>query len=279
VGHVGSGQPFGQGRVKEARFAGVFHAWKAAPCGRGCIVGQRGQGLQSRRVHLAPGVDSMPRSGDARPRRGAGRRSRMERNAAFFLILRFLVYAALVAGTFEWMVMAVHTHDLHWLMRDDGPVEMTQLAAALLTAILFFLLSRRSPRSADLLRFFSALSLIACARELDNFSLEMGSRPAYIFVAMLPLGWALATLWQARRTIFGQLVAFSRTSAFALLLAGFLIVVVFAQILGQKALWMTVLPIDIYRPVKELVEESCELLGYLLMLFGAAEAAVEDHRE
>src|SRR5205823_2102997 len=117
---------------------------------------------------------------------------------AIFLFVRFLVYAALIAGTFEWMVLAVRTHDLHWLMRDDGPVEITQLVTAFFTAILFFLLSRKRPRSRELLRFFSALSLIACARELDNFTLQLGSRNGYIYLAMLPLAWAISTIVRAR---------------------------------------------------------------------------------
>jgi hypothetical protein len=200
----------------------------------------------------------------------------MEHSAAKFLFLRFLVYAALIAGTFEWMVLAVRTHDLHWLMRDDGPVEITQLLAAFFTAVLFFMLSRERPSSRDLFRFFSALSLIACARELDNFTLELGSRDGYKYMAAVPLVWALSTLARSRGRILDQLAVFSQTSGFSLLLAGFLIVVVYAQILGQKALWMAVLSADTYRPIKELAEESSELLGYLLMLFGAAEAAVSD---
>jgi hypothetical protein len=196
--------------------------------------------------------------------------------AARSLFLRFFVYAALIAGTFEWMVVAVRTHGSKWLVRDDGPVEITQFLAALATAFLFWLLSRERPRSAELLRFFSALSLIACARELDNFTLELGSRTAYIWIAMVPLSWALVQVARARSGILDQLAAFSRTSGFSLLLAGFLVVVVYSQILGQKALWMAVLDADSYRPVKDLVEESSELLGYLLMLFGAAEVAAAD---
>jgi hypothetical protein len=199
--------------------------------------------------------------------------------AARSLFLRFFVYAALIAGTFEWIVVAVRANGSKWLIRDDGPVEITQLLAALATAFLFWLLSRERPRSAELLRCFSALSLIACCRELDNFTLELGSRSAYVWVAMLPLGWALAQVGRVRLGIFDQLAAFSRTSGFSLLLAGFLVVVVYSQILGQKALWMAVLDAETYRPVKDLVEESSELLGYLLMLFGAAEAAAVDPGE
>ena len=200
----------------------------------------------------------------------------MERSAAKYLFLRFLVYAALIAGTFQWMVVAVRTHDLHWLMRDDGPVEIAQLLAALATAILLYLLSRERPASREILSLLSSLSLIACARELDNFTLELGSRDAYKYIAMAPLAWSLAIIARARGRLLDQLAVFSHSSGFSLLLAGFLVVVVYSQIFGQKALWMSVLSPDIYRPIKELAEESSELLGYLLMLFGAAEAAVAD---
>jgi hypothetical protein len=207
----------------------------------------------------------------------------MDYSAARSLLLRFLVYAALIAGTFEWIVLSVQSRGSKWLVHDDGPLEIAQFLAALCTALLFWLLSRERRHSAELLRFFAALSLIACARELDNFTLERGSRDAYKYLAMAPLAWALWQLGRARLAIVDQAAAFARTSGFSLLLAGFLVVVVYSQILGQKELWMAVLDPSIYRPVKDLVEESSEMLGYLLMLFGAAESAVagaaDDRRE
>jgi hypothetical protein len=97
-----------------------------------------------------------------------------------------------------------------------------------------------------------------------------------VFVAMLPVVWAAATIAKARARFLDQAIAFSHTPSFALLVAGFLVVVVYAQLIGQKALWMAVLAPDVYRPIKEIVEESSELLGYLLLFFGAVEAAVDD---
>jgi len=202
----------------------------------------------------------------------------MQHSAAIYLLIRFLVYAALVAGTFQWLVIAVGRHGPKWVVRDDGPIEITQLLAALFTSVLFWLLSRERARSSDLFRVFSGLSLIACARELDNLTLEFGSRDAYKWMAMVPLAWVLSVIYRARGRLLDQLASFSRTSAFSLLMAGFLIVVVYSQLIGQKTLWLAVLDPDVYRPVKDIVEESSELLGYLLMLFGAAEATADDHQ-
>jgi hypothetical protein len=200
----------------------------------------------------------------------------MPRSTPAFLFLRFAVYAALVAGTYEWMVLAAATHGAEWLVRDDGPIEITQLLAALATSALFFLLSRERVHFAELFRFCSALALIACARELDNLTLELGSRDAYKLLALPPLVWAVWILVRGRERLLEQLAVFARTPGFSLLLAGFLVVTVYSQILGQKELWLAMLDPATYRPVKDLVEESSELLGYLLMLFGAAETAADD---
>lgn len=200
----------------------------------------------------------------------------MERSAALSLLIRFVVYAALIAGTFELLVVAAREHGVPWLVKDDGPIEITQFLTALATALLLWLLSRERPGMADLFRFLAGLSLIACARELDNFTLTHGSRDAYKWIAVLPLSWCLLQVARARGRLLDQLAAFSGTSAFSLMLAGFLVVVIYSQLFGQKELWLAVLDPEIYRPVKDLVEESSELLGYLLMLFGAAEATVRD---
>lgn len=200
----------------------------------------------------------------------------MQRSSPAFLILRLAIYAALVAGTYEWMVLAASSRGAEWLVRDDGPVEITQFLASLATGNLFLLLSRERLRFAELFRFFAALSLIACARELDNLTLELGSRDAYKLIALPPLVWAVWILVRSRELLFEQLAVFSRTPGFSLLLAGFLVVTVYSQILGQKELWLAMLDADTYRPVKNLVEESSELLGYLLMLFGATETAADD---
>ena len=51
----------------------------------------------------------------------------------------------------------------------------------------------------------------------------------------------------------------------------FVIAVVFSQLLGQKVLWNPILPAPHARHAARVIEEWCELLGYLVVLYGAIE--------
>lgn len=199
----------------------------------------------------------------------------MERSAASALLARLFGYAALAAGAFELLVRsAVSAGDVRWLVRDDGPLELGQLLAIVLTALLLFLLSRERPAMVELLRLLACLAMLAAMRELDNFTLELGWRSGYLWMG---LPFSLYAVWMvasARGRLLDQIAVFVRSPAFALLAAGFFIVVIYAQLIGQKVLWISLLGPDAYRPAKDLIEESSEMLGYLLMVFGAAEACL-----
>ena len=174
---------------------------------------------------------------------------------------------------FELLVRSIASPvDAHVLARDDGPIETGQLAALLLSGVLLFLLSRRRAQLVELLRLLACLAMLGVMRELDNFTLQLGWRTGYLWMG---LPFALYAVWlvvTAKGRLLDQIAIFARSPAFALLAAGFFVIVIFAQLLGQKVLWIALLGPDAYRPVKDLIEESSELLGYLLVLFGACEA-------
>ncbi len=197
----------------------------------------------------------------------------MDRFSASALLARLFAYAAMAAGAFELVVRsAASSGDVHWLSRDDGPIELGQLAAIVLTSALLFLLSRRRPQLAELLRLLACLAALAAMRELDNFFLQLGWRSGYLWVGLPFALYAVLLVSRARLRLLDQIAVLVRNPAFALLAVGFFIVVIYSQLIGQKVLWIAVLGPDAYRPTKDLIEESSELLGYLMIVFGAAEA-------
>lgn len=190
------------------------------------------------------------------------------------LVARLFIYAALGAGAFQMLVMAGSGGDIRWLVRDDGPLELAELVAIVLTAALLFALARERERTGNILRLMAAFACIAAARELDNLTLELGWRHAYKLLALPAAAYAAWLVFSRRRELPGELVTFARSPGFTLMATGFFIVVIYSQILGQKVLWQGVLGPETYRPVKDLVEEASELLGYLLIAFGAAESCL-----
>lgn len=218
--------------------------------------------------------DSMREAALRHPVAARARSASVDRSSAVVLVARLLVYAALGAGAFQMLVMAGSGGDIRWLVRDDGPLELAELVAIVLTAVLLFLLAREREHIASILRVMGAFALMAAARELDNLTLELGWRHAYKVLA-LPAAAYAAWLLVAKRSVLGrELITFARSPGFTLIATGFFVVVIYSQILGQKVLWQAVVGADAYRPVKDLVEEASELLGYLLIAFGAAEACL-----
>lgn len=174
---------------------------------------------------------------------------------------------------FELLVRSIASPEgARLLARDDGPIEIGQLAALVLGATLLWLLSRHKAQLAELLRLLACLAMLGAMRELDNFTLQLGWRTGYLWMGLPFAMYAVLMVATARARLLDQIAHFARSPAFALLAAGFFVIVVYAQLVGQKVLWIAMLGPDAYRPTKDLIEESSELLGYLLVLFGACEA-------
>ncbi len=64
---------------------------------------------------------------------------------------------------------------------------------------------------------------------------------------------------------------FIKRPEFGMLLAGFLTVFVFSRLFGCKILWESAMADGYMRCIKNMAEESLELLGYLFIAFGAVE--------
>lgn len=188
--------------------------------------------------------------------------------------------AFILAGLagFEFLVTAVSTTDVRHVVVDDGPIELVQLALGLLTAGFLIDAGRVAPNIRDIAWIFALMALFASARELDHAFDGLGVPGSYRVVTF-PLGLgALAVAVRARELLPDQIRAAFMTPATGLLAAGFFVVVVYAQIIGQKELWQGTLGVAYLRPVKDLVEESAELVGYFLLAWGAVTARLSWHR-
>ena len=176
---------------------------------------------------------------------------------------------------------------------ENGLVEFVQLALLLCSSAVYAFRARAARGGRGPSRAFAlcALFILAmCIRELDGFFDKLTGDHRFWFYIVMALVLASACIFFQRfsRSVH-DLAQFFVGPEMPLLASGVLVCIVFAQIIGYKGVWSDVfsLPIwqtaveqnifdgkfpdslDIQRHVKNIVEESTEICGYLLILFSA----------
>ncbi len=151
---------------------------------------------------------------------------------------------------------------------EAGPTELIQTLLLAFSAALFFLEARRRPDMRGGLILVGGFIGCMLIREQDYF-LDLVHHGCWKWPA-LALTFACLTYAAAtfRATLAG-LARLARWRHFSVLLIGLAIVLAYSRLIGMGALWRELLPIDGWRMAKTAVEESNELLGYLIIVFSA----------
>lgn len=151
---------------------------------------------------------------------------------------------------------------------ETGPTELIQTIVLAISTTVFFLEAHRCPDMRG--GFVLVAGFIGCMliREQDYFldSISHGcwKWPALV-LAVSCLTYAATTL----RTTLAGLARLTRWQYFSVLIIGLTIVLLHSRLFGMGFLWRKLLPGNEWRMIKTAIEESNELLGYLLILFSA----------
>lgn len=188
-------------------------------------------------------------------------------SAAFrFIFYAFFMGAMVLLVTWE----AQHHHGPH-LFSEKSILESLQVTLLFLTVAAAYLAGLFNKAEAPLASLLVGAAGIAAIREFD-FALDR-----FVFDgAWQALALAVAVLtgvraFQRRAALKQAITAFLGRPSFGIMAAGFITVFVFSRLFGRQVLWAAVMQEGYLRVVKNAVEESCELLGYGLIFFGALE--------
>ena len=179
-----------------------------------------------------------------------------------------------VALVAESIVVAAESGWLSTIGRETGPIEYTHQVLCALAAMLFARAAVVRPELQDILVIAAYGATLGVVRETDAFLDHVAFKGAYKVPAAIIGALALARLWRARSQWTEQLRRFAAEPSFVITAIGVLVVLMYAQIVGQKELWMAIMGTDYARPVKDAAEELQELLGYLLIFIGSVETYV-----
>jgi hypothetical protein len=184
--------------------------------------------------------------------------------------LRAVIYIALVALAFQGIVSGVKQFGWETVILEGGIVELVQAGILLSLVFLWGALAYRDGASRGLFLCIALLAGFAFVREFNNLPLYGRVLPAQAKGALAALVFALV-LWRYWRTVPEAVRAFVARPAFLLCSFGGGIVVLWAQVLTQR---------ELLNPRADRgMEESLELAGYMLILFGTLEeyfAQMED---
>ena len=186
-------------------------------------------------------------------------------------LFRLSVYALAGALLTEALVKGAASGWFAAVGSEGGPIEQVQFALCSSAALLFACASRRSSLR-DVFALAACGAALLVIRESDGFLDKLMFHGAYKIPAALVGAMGLHRAYRARATLLRQLVAWMTTAGFAATACGVFIVLIYAQIVGQKELWQSLMGVSYIRPVKDVAEEMQEMVGYLLIFFGAIES-------
>jgi hypothetical protein len=194
------------------------------------------------------------------------------------VLIRFSIYTVAFSA-FILLLPAIVGKGGPTVFQEGGPIELLHVILFIICTTLFVFESIQNSKRREILFILASLTIFALVRELD-FLLDKlnplgGWRLPAAFL-VLATGIFAYRNWQSIWRNFIQLMS---ARAFPILWCGFMVAVPFAQPLGHQQFLRLILGGDYNRFVKNVIEESGELVGYLLILIGTIELVWEWRRE
>ena len=184
----------------------------------------------------------------------------------FLSVVEFILLAGLMAVV--PLIVVIDTVVIGHGTQEISVTECKQGALILLSAILFGIAAWKRPKSRGFLVLFAGFFGCMFIRECD-FLFEKIARGFWVYPAILLAVSTILYSIRCRSTIAYPMVAYGGTKCFAYISIGLLIVLVFSRVFGTGNLWREIMCDNYQSRYKDIIQESLELLGYVLIFFGS----------
>ena len=163
---------------------------------------------------------------------------------------------------------------------ENGIIENTQCVFLMIAGFIFALSAWKNKANRIAMLGLSALCMLGICREQDAW-----------FDANLPiLSWRVGYIFPVLVSIYGlchfknfkkQILDLLKTPACSLMFSAMVVIIPFAQCIGHRPLIKAVIESDdsgIVFAIRRMIEESGELLGYLMIVLAAIELLMNLHK-
>ena len=195
-------------------------------------------------------------------------------------ICRVILYLLLFAFFSTVIISAVITEVMVNKNVDEGC--LTEKIQVLLVAGCFILYAIHAIRNTKYRlsnSLVAILFLLFFVRELDAFFDDVFFHGAWFYIVLIILIFSFLYYYKRIHLVLNDFLDFTKTPKFLLLVWGLISLLLLSRLLGYKEIWKTLflaMPIEnitdfevLYRPFKNIVEESVEIISYLALFLSA----------
>lgn len=184
-------------------------------------------------------------------------------------MLRYLAYMVVVGVILAGYVALIEgALDLEGILKENRWIEYAQIA--LLAFIVLLCLGAFRSGGSVLHRLFAGFALFAIFREMDSLLRDLLFDGVHNVAMALVLVTMASMAWINRERFKVEAVEFIGRPGFHLMIFGAALVVIFAQLLGQREVWDR-LAEDMTSEAKRFIEEGLEMMGYVMIVCGVFE--------
>lgn len=194
-------------------------------------------------------------------------------NSCLPMALRYAAYTILIFAATISLPTFLEDGNIG-AFKEGSWVEWFQLMLLGATSSLYFYEAFFSNPHQTIFHFLGCLSAFAAIREMDAFLDRVipliGWKIGFVFIL-----YALFSAYAHRKSFLRQIRIFLNTHSMVILWAGFIVAVPIGQLLGHGDFLQALMGDNYDRDYKRVIEETLELMGYILVFAGSVEAAVE----
>jgi len=154
---------------------------------------------------------------------------------------------------------------------ESSLTEKFQEITVLLTSLIFWFTGRSNNVIRPLAYLIGGFFAAAYVREHNSFLQNNLFDGAWQVIAYSIIAVTIYLVFRSRATLLASILKYIETRAFGILISGFIVTFFYSRLYGESYMWSALMEDRYFRSVKNASEESIELLGYSMIIFGAIE--------
>lgn len=193
----------------------------------------------------------------------------LDKSSSKIILKRF--QTALIAIAICLLVNVALRIDYVFLGNTLGEASVTEILEVVMLAISsasFFFVAKQRPTLKHAAVLIGAFFLVMFIRENDGW-LDHISHGSWVYPALLTTFAAIIYAAKNGKQTFTQLAVILNTPPATLLIFGLMMLLVYSRLIGMGDFWKDVMSEHYIRDVKNIVEESTELLAYCIIAYAS----------